>query len=325
MPDTNYSGDVTNLSPAMPIQRRPVAGESRSRLWIWLSILAIGFTLLNLLYVPIIVATAPPPGPVPVMPSLIVFYLFFFSLGAITAEPGLLAIAAVFGPGIAWHRHLAVFVLLIVFTLSGAVSIFLAEWIVSQNLIYGARMNLPFTLHVPILFYICQVPLWLFRGLFRWRMAHVEQGKLEKAPRLSIAGILAATAVIALALGAVRLGPFLFQKIQPSAKVDIHMLWFLIGIWAVAVFAISITALPVFTLAIFRMRPLLLGVVVALIWSALVFATAITIYRGVNGGWPFPFSWHVLAALVLGFTVSLIVPLIIVRLHGYQLLWGRGS
>ena len=316
---------MTNLSPASPIQLRPVTGAPRSRLWIWLAIFAIGFTLLNLLFVPIIVATAPPPGPVPVMPSPIFFYLMFFSLGAIGAEPGLLAIAAVFGPGIAWRRHLAAVFLLLVLALSGVASILWAERIMSGGLFFGDRMNWPFTLLVPILFYACQLPLWLFRSLFRWRIAKVQQGITERAPQLSIAGILSATAVIGLALGAVRLGPYLFQQINPLAIIEVRMWWLLIGIWAAAVFAVSFAVLPLVTGAIFRTRSLLLGVAVTAGWTALLFEVAITIFRRVNGGWPFMFSWHLVAALVVGFTVSLVAPLLIVRLHGFRLLWGKGK
>lgn len=323
MPDFNYLPDVTNLSPAPPIQLRPGVAASQSRLWIWLTILAIGFTLLNLLFVPIIAAAAPAPGPFTSSP--IFFYLIFFSMGAIGAEPGLLAIAAVFGPGIAWHRHLAAVFLLLVLALSGVASILWAERIVSAGLFFGVRMNWPFTLFVPILFYACQLPLWLFRSLFRWRIAKVQQGITERAPQLSIAGILSATAVIGLALGTVRLGPYLFQQINPLARVEMHMWWFLIGIWAAAVFSISLAVLPLFTVAIFRTRSLLLGVAVAAAWTALLFEVAITIFRRVNGGWPFMFSWHLVAALVVGFTVSLVAPLLIVRLHGFRLLWGKGK
>jgi hypothetical protein len=324
MPDSNYTSDVRSLTPTSPIRLLPVVDAPRPPLWVWLAIFAIGFTLLNLLFLPVLMAAVPPRGPGRVMPSPIVIYLTYFSLGAIGAELGLLAIAAVLGPGTAWRRHLVVALLLLVLVLSGVAGILLTERIHSIGF-FGAQMNWPFTLLVPILFYVCQLPLWFFRSLFCWRIARVQQGITEKAPRLSIAGILSATAVIALALGAVRLGPSLFQQIQPLAIIETHQWWLLTGGWAAAVFAISLAVLPLFTVALFRMKSPLLGMAGAAAWSALLFEAAITIYRQVIGGWPFPFSWHLLAALVAGFTVSLVAPLLIVRLYGYRLLWGKSQ
>src|SRR5205823_1817515 len=125
----------------------------------------------------------------------------------------------------------------------------------------GAQRLFPFIwlLLAPILFYACQFPLWIFRSLFRWRIAKVQQGEPGKVPRLSIAGILAATAVIALSLGAVRLGYHLILQMGGTAESE-KAWWTLTGIWAAVITVISLTVLPLFTVAIFRTRSLLLGV-----------------------------------------------------------------
>ena len=130
---------------------------------------------------------------------------------------------------------------------------------------------------------------------------------METVPRLSIAGILAATAVIAISLGAVRLGRD-SQSFLVGAQADSQMWWPLTGILAATITTISIAFLPLFTVAIFRTRSLLLGVVGTAAWSVLLFVAAITITRLINGGWPFPIPWHLPAAIVAGFTVGIVVP-----------------
>lgn len=316
-----YPYDVNNLPPAPPIQLQPAVKASFSSLGWWLSTIAIGCTILNLSFIPVLVASFPP-GKAPTLPPQVVMSMIGFCLGTIGAEPGLLAIFAVFGPAPAWRRQIVAVFLTLLLAIVGAVGIFVTEKVHSIFLFFGPT-NWVFILLVPILFCACQSPLWVFRSLFCWRIAKVHQGTSDKAPRLSIAGILAATSVIALALGAVRLGPLLFPYLQPGAIVDVHVWWLLTGIWAAAVSTISLTVLPLFTAAILRTKRPLLGVAGAAIWSALLFEAAISIAKLVNGGgWPFPFSWHAPAALVAGFAVSLFVPLFIVRLYGYRLLWG---
>jgi hypothetical protein len=320
-----YPYDVSNLPPAPPIKWRPLeerrlsSDEEESSIpWGWLTGLAIGFALLNFSFMPVAMAFRGPVGP-----NDIRLYLVAFGLGAIGSELGLLAIAAVFGPGTAWRRHLLGAVLVVVLTYFAIAGNSLAESLHSITTFYGAQ-NWPFALLVPILFYACQLPLWPLRSFFCWRIA--EQGEAKNAPRLSIAGILSATGAIALALGAVRLGHNLMQLVLPvGANIDASLWWLLVGIWAAAIAVISLAVLPLFTLAIFRTKSPLWGVAGAAAWSALLFETAITIVRVVSGGWPTVFPWHLLATVVVGFTTGLIGPLLIVRQCGYRLFWGRSS
>lgn len=328
MPDIDYPYDASNLPPAPPIKWRPISdsrlpNEAESSIpWGWLAGLAIGFALLNFLFMPVVMALARP-GRGPVGPNDIRLYLVAFGMGAIGAELGLLAIAAVFGPGTAWCRHLLAMLLVVVFAYLALAGNSLAERLHSITIFYAAQ-NWPFFLLVPMLFYSCQLPLWPLRSFYCWRIA--EHGKAENAPRLSIAGILSATAAIALALGAVRLGHHLMLLVLPAgANIDAPLWWLVVGIWAAPIAVISLVVLPVFTLAIFRTKSPLWGVVCAAGWSILLFETAINIVKLVNGGWPLPFPWHLLATIVAGFTISLVVPLLIVRLSGYRLFWGRSS
>ncbi len=323
MLDFDYPYDVRNLPPAPPIRLRPVVDtppSSPSSLGWWLIRFAIGFTALNFLFLGVI-QVLNSVGPMPAVPRQIALYLIAFFLGAIGAEPGLLAIAAVFGPGVAWHRYLVVNSVVLLLAVTGATSIFMSELDFRKPSPVGHVW--PYILLVPILFCACQLPLWPLRSFFCWRIAK-EQGVLETVPRLSIAGILAATAVIAISLGAVRLGRD-SQSFLVGAQANSQMWWPLTGILAATITTISIAFLPVFTVVIFRTRSLLLGLLGAAAWSALLFVAAITITRLINGGWPFPIPWHWPAAIVAGFTVGIVVPLIVVRLYGYRLHWGRGS
>ena len=326
MPDIDYPYDASNLPPAPPIKWRPIndyrlPDEAESSLpWGWLTGLAIGFALLNFSFMPVAMALR---GGGPIGPNDIRVYLVAFGLGAIGAEPGLLAIAAVFGPGTAWRRHLLAILLVVVLTYFAFAGNSLAESLFSMTTFYGAQ-NWPFALLVPILFYSCQLPLWPLRSVYCWRIA--EHGKAKSAPRLSIAGILLATGAIAVALGAVRLGHHLMLLVLPAgANIDAPLWWLVVGLWAAPIAVISLVVLPVFTLAIFRTKSPLWGVLGAAAWSALLFETAITIVRLASGGWPTAIPWHLLATIVAGFTVGLILPLLIVRLCGYRLFWGRSG
>ncbi len=320
MSDFDYPYDVKNLPPAPPIRLRPVVDAPPSSLGWWLAGFAIGFALLDLLFIQIIMAVNSV-GPLPALPTQIAVYLVAFFLGAIGAEPGRLAIAAVFGTGAAWHRHLVVHAVVLLLAVTGATSIFMSQ-APRGNMSLGGHIG-PYILLVPILFCACQLPLWPLRSFFCWRIAK-EQPVLETVPRLSIAGILVATAVIALSLGAVRLGRD-SQSFLLGAQADSRMWWLLTGISAAVITTISFAVLPLITVAVFRTKSLLLGVFGAGAWSALLFVAAITITRLINGGWPFPIPWHWPAAIVAGFTVGIVVPLIVVRLYGYRLHWGRGS
>lgn len=315
MPDFIYPYDVRNLPPAPPIRLRPVVQSAPSHLWAWLAVIAAGFMALNFLLMPTLYMA--PSGR-----NEIGALLVCLSTGAIGAEPGLLAIAAVFGLGTAWLRQFFAALLALALALSGFAS-FVATKLVYSHLFYFPDVMevLPFFLLLPVLCLACQMPLWFFRSLLCWRVADQNQATMEKSPRLSIAGILGATAMVALGLGSVRLGHYLI--LQVHSQVESEQWWFGTGISIAFAAAVSVAALPPFTGAIFRAKSLFLGVLGAAAWTLLLFGSAITIIRWVNGGWPIPIPWWAFAAVVAGFTISLLGPLVVVRLFGYRLLWGR--
>jgi hypothetical protein len=169
MSDFDYPYDVSNIPPAPPIRLRPVVDMPPSSLE-WLISFAIGITALNFLFLVVILALNS------AFPTQIAVYLIAFFLGAIGAEPGLLAIAAVFGPGVAWHRNLVGCSVVLLLAVTGATNVFMLQ-------VPRVSMSLcgyiwPYTLLVPILFCACQLPLWPLRSFFCWRIANV-QGVLE--------------------------------------------------------------------------------------------------------------------------------------------------
>jgi hypothetical protein len=131
-----------------------------------------------------------------------------FTFGLIGAEAGLLAIGAVLGPG-RWHLwHLVVV---------GTAALWIVSWFVGFGLTwlyqgsgYYAQLSkeaLAAVLVIPILFCACELPLWTFRSLLRWRIEPaMRSDDSPKPPQLSIAGILIATSFVAIALTAVRIG-----------------------------------------------------------------------------------------------------------------------
>ena len=316
MPDFIYPYDVRNLPPAPPIRLPSDVKKNGSPLWLWLAAITVGFISLNFLLLPI--AFMVPSSP----PSVIGSCVACLSLGAIGAEPGLLAIAAVFGPGATWRRQLVVALLVLALALS-YLSSFVLTKVVYSSVANSLEIHLVFSfaMLLPILFLACQMPLWFFRGLLSWRIVNQEQAAAEKPPQLSIAGILAATAVVALGLSSARLGHYLILQVDP--QVESQGWWLGTGISAACVAAISMASLPPFTGAIFRAKSPLLGLLGATAWTLFVFASAIAMIRWVNGGWPIPIPWYPFAAIVAGFTVSLLGPLVVVRLFGYRLFWGR--
>lgn len=313
MPDFSYPYDVRNLPPAPPIRLRPVVESASSPVLGWLAVIAAGFIALNFLLMPTLFMINPGRNEIGA-------FLACLSLGVIGAEPGLLAIAAVFGPGATWRRQLVVAVLALVLALSGFGSFVATKLVYShRNYFPDVLEVLPFFLLVPILFLACQIPLWFFRSFLCWRIVGREQAAAGRAPQLSIAGILLATAVVALGLSCGRLGHYLISQDLQTENDD---WWLGTGISATFVAAFSIAFLPPFTGAVFRAKSPLLGLLGAAAWMILLFGSAIATIRWVNGGWPVPVPWYPFAAIAAGFASGLLGPLLVARLFGYRLLWG---
>lgn len=244
-----------------------------------------------------------------------------FTIGLIGAEAGLLAIAAVLGSG-RWHlRHLVV---------AGVAVLWIVAWFVGFGLTrmfrgsvyYGPASNDMFAvmLVIPVMFCACEIPLWIFRSLLRWRIEPViRSGDSSKPPQLSIAGILIATSFVAIALTAVRIG----RSIEGGASEAEW--WTGCGIAMAFSGGISLFTLPLAVWATLRCPSLVAGVGV-MVASLLVSAVGlICIISLLVGDWP-PNDldfWLPSAGVVVGFSCGLLGTLSLVRLGGYRLFWGR--
>lgn len=244
-----------------------------------------------------------------------------FTIGLIGGEAGLLAIAVVMGPG-RWHiRHL---------TVAGVAALWIVAWFVGFGLTwmvrgrgyYGQMSKDMFAavLVIPLMFCACEIPLWIFRSLLRWRIEPAfRSGDSPKLPQLSIAGILIATSFVAIALTAVRIGRYIEGGASEAEW------WGACGIALAFSGGISLVTLPFIVWATLRCPSLAAGVVAMIALLIVVVATLICIIGALGGGWP-PMRleiWLTLGGLVCGFASGLLLPLSLVRFGGYRLLWGR--
>jgi len=246
-----------------------------------------------------------------------------FTIGLIGAEAGLLAIGGVLGPG-KWHlRHLAVAFLATVW-LPAWFAGFGVTWMYQGGEYYAHMSKDMFAVAfvIPIMFCACELPLWIFRGLLRWRIEPATRsGDSPKPPQLSIAGILIATSAVAIALTAVRIGRYIEGG---SSEAE---WWGACGIAMAFSGGISFVTLPLAAWATLRCPSLVAGLTVMFASLLAVAVALICIIGGLTGDWP-PMRlevWLPLGGLVFGFSCGLLGTLSLVRTAGYRLFWGRES
>jgi len=169
---------------------------------------------------------------------------------------------------------------------------------------------------LPILLLAVQIPLWMMRIWFRWRIAHPDEDSSETFQPLRIRDLMIATTAIAMALAAAQLS----QTISvPSGNGSIVPL----VVAAIVIMVLSaISVLPA-VLAVLRSRRLLLAMgFVFSVYVAIAGSYAALIVLLSEA----PLDWEMfvgMPALAVGFFVELTLPLLIARRFGYRLLWGR--
>ena len=250
---------------------------------------------------------------------------FGFSVGIIGAEWGILVIAAVLGPGKCWLRHLAVTPLAACFIFSWLFSIQVARWLDEAGIDYSgfSDWNRVFAIILlfPLIICACELPLWTFRVLLRWRIELVSPTGCPSEPsHLSIGGILIATAAVAMALASTRWGYYLAKEeiTEPSSWGE---LGFVLGIGGV----ISLVTLPFCTWATLRCRSLLVGLLTMTSWLVVAAVCLLVAISVLERRWPPTAVYLTFTTLIVGYTLGLAVPLTLIRIAGYRLLWGRES
>ena len=248
-----------------------------------------------------------------------------FGMGLIGAEAGLLAIAAVLGPGKGFLRHLLILPPAVAWIMGWLIGFGLAVWIYPYEVYFIKWIKwkevAALLLVVPIVFCGCELPLWIVRTLLGWRIEsdrHVTSR--SSRPHLSISGILIATGAVAVALAAVRLG-------RGYMGGDISEAGWFGGCGIAVAFAggISLTTLPLCTWATLRCPSLLAGVIAMIAWLPTVAFTLVCVISAIEGDWPPWDFWRPFTGIVFGFAFGILGTLSLVRIAGYRLLWGRTS
>lgn len=281
--------------PAPPDESLPV----------WLAVILAGLALMNLFLLPMMETSGP---------DDVATCWGVFCMGSIGGQAGILAVAAVLGPGGTLWRHLFVVpagVILMVAWLLGFV--LSSTWYEHQ---YPTLKEITSVLLVvPLLFCVCELPLWFFRTLFQWRIES-PSAVAARPPQLTISGILAATAAVALCLAAVRVG----HKISDNSSEPGW--WFGVGFAAAFCLGISLLVLPIATALVFRTEVLPIGLFVSAAWAGLLITIFLLAMSWRRGGFPTR-ELHLFFFLFAGFCATLLGLLALCRLFGYRLVWGK--
>jgi hypothetical protein len=287
----------------------PPFPEPRSRdreLFGWLLAIYVGLAVMNVS----ILSVTERSGPDGVRACGGIFYF-----GSIGGQAGILAIGAVLGPASTLRRHLFVLPLLLGLALVWFLGILLSQAMNERD--YPEVKTVAGVLLVlPLLFCVCELPLWFFRTFLRWRIESPAD-RSARPPQLTIAGILAATAAVALSLGAVRLG----QKL--NGGVNEAEWWVGVAFAAAWCGGVSLVVLPVVTALVFRTHSLVIGLLVSVAWIGLLFLALLMVLSAFAGSVPTS-ELHLLVVVVvfvvLGFSSTLLGPLALCRLYGYRLM-----
>jgi len=295
--------------PPLEARRAP----SPKQLCVILAVLTACFALINI--------TVIPASNRQIEPRLREFWQAF-SFGIIGAQAGLLAIAAVLGPGKGLLRHLIAVPLALGLVLAWLLGYGLAKWTHSTPQFFPEWNEiLPQILVIPVMFCACELPLWIFRGLLRWRMElAVPDTSRRRPPHLSIAGILMATGAVAVALASARLG-----RSFVAANFSEPDWWGACGIAVAFSGGISLVTLPLSTWATLRCPSLVAGIVAMVAWLISAALLLICIISVLVGDWP-PMElefWLPFSGLIFSFGFGLLGTLSLIRAAGYRLFWGR--
>ncbi len=245
-----------------------------------------------------------------------------FCTGLVGAEAGLLVIAAVLAPGNGLLRHVIVVPLAMIWILAWFLGYKLYWWTQGTYFSYPEWKEVfSSILVIPLMFCACELPLWIFRTLLRWRITPSGQKDSRRTPpNLSIAGILMATGAVALALASVRSGRRLVSNDMSEADW-----WGASGIAVAFSGGISLLTLPLSVWATLRCSSLVAGLGATIAWLMGAALLLVCCVSALADNWPFMELefWFLFFGMNCGFAVGLLGTLSLVRAGGYRLLWGR--
>jgi hypothetical protein len=292
----------SQLSPSPQLSRPSPNGELAA----WLLVISICLALMNVALNPIFEGTN--------NAADVGAWWETFCIGSLGGQTGILAIAAVLGPSFGLRRHLVVIPLFAILAVSWLLGFVISHEIHGYTFppLKGVVAEL---LVLPSMFCVCELPLWIFRTFLRWRIESPTRERV-RPPQLTIAGILGATAAVALSLGAIRLGNKLTGGMREAD-------WWIGGAFAAAwCGGASLLVLPVVTALVFRPQSLVIGLLVSAAWIALLIIAFLMVTCSLAGSVPWG-ELHLFLFIAAGFMATLLGPLALCRLYGYRLLWGR--
>lgn len=247
-------------------------------------------------------------------PTLPVVVTVFGALGCTLAQGNLLAAWLVWSEG-AFSRRLAVH-----WAIAAALCcIWLAGVMLSAAHTQFVEVGVTVALTVPLVSLAAQLPLWIVRHFFRWRLVRpaAEMSVGTESP-LTIRDLMLATLLAAAAFGLARLSPA-NQRAQ-----QFWIAWFIAFVLASGISTIAM--LPAGVL-LMRRRPLKRALVYSGLYAALLVGTlwvvvAILRWRAPSVLAPW-FVYVGLSSLMLSFASTLVLAAVAARAKGYQLVWGR--
>lgn len=287
----------------LPTFARPASRDKE--LMVWLLAISASLALMNLSILPVIERSGP---------DDVRACWGTFCIGSIGGQAGILAILAVLGPASTLRRHMAAVSLGLGWALTWFVGFLISQSMYGRH--YPEIVNVAGAmLVVPLLFCVCELPFWFFRTFLRLRI-ELSADVQRRPPQLTIAGILIATAAVALSLGAVRLGHHL------AGRGNEANWWMGVAFASAWCGGTSLVVLPVVTALVFRTQSLVIGLLVSSAWIGLLFVGLLLVISTLVGSFPTR-EMHLFVFIALGFTSTLLGPLALCRHYGYRLRWGR--
>ncbi|MFN0017100.1 MAG: hypothetical protein ACKVP0_02505 [Pirellulaceae bacterium] len=270
------------------------------RLW-WLAAVAVAFVISNATIVPML-------GQVQASETWI-----GLAEGGVLAQILILAFFAVFGPGANLPRQVTIWLLSGALMGSFALGVKFARS--SPSILANPSDELLFSMYaMPLMICVSQVPLWGLRYFLGWRVLTSDE-KRTNHERMSIGGMLTATAVVAAAFGLSRLG-----LIKWTNEME---WWRNIGIVSVVSLFISVLVLPIVSLLILRSQSGKRGCIAAGLYLAGCILTLLLVANSSERmrlrGETYQYLWMIYVSI----TGYLLTSLAIFRWAGYRLWWGR--
>ena len=172
-------------------------------------------------------------------------------------------------------------------------------------------------LSVPLMSIAAQLPLWIVRQMFGWRLIRGEENDGSRRAPLSIRDLMTATVVVALALALARLAP------SPDGK-PIGMLWAIMFGAATTVSTMTLLLVSPLLMRTPRFgRGVLFACLYAAFWIGLLWLIVLVAWgRGLFPPPPLAVLIGV-SCFVLSFAATVILAAAAARSHGYRLTSGR--